>query len=292
MRVVDLWKSRSKPTLAFEFFPPKTEKGAHNLEQTLSQLLPMEPDIVHVTFGAGGSTREGSQQLAERFLREHHKPVIAYFAGFGLGPDEIQRTLDAYQAQGVENVLVVRGDAPKQEGFRPHPQSLAHATELLAFIRARYNFCTGVAGYPEGHPQAADLAFDLDILRRKVDLGAEFIITNYFYDNQFFFEFLERCASARIQVPIIPGIMPIFHGKLVFLMANNCGASIPESVRREIEAFPGEETEALVSYGIELAARQAEALLRSGVPGLLLYTMNRADSSQAIVSRLRDVGVI
>jgi methylenetetrahydrofolate reductase (NADPH) len=292
MRAVDLWNHPQKPTLAFEFFPPKTDKGARNLDQTLADLLPLDPSLVHVTFGAGGSTREGSHQLTARLVREYHKPVLAYFAGYGLGPEEIARVLDSYQELGVENVLIVRGDPPKQEGFLAHPESLRYAADLLAFIRARYSFCTGVAGYPEGHPEAPDLAFDLEVVKRKVDAGAEFIITNYFYDNRFFFDFVERCAAARIATPIIPGIMPIYSGKLIYLMAKNCGATVPDSVRQRVDTFAEEETPALIAFGIEWACRQCEELLRSGVPGLLLYTMNRSDSSLAIVSHLRGESLI
>jgi methylenetetrahydrofolate reductase (NADPH) len=287
MRVADLWKSNTKPTLAYEFFPTKTEKGAQNLEQTLAELLPLQPDIVHVTFGAGGSTRDGSHQLAARLIGEYRKPVITYFAGYGLGPEEIQRVLDAYKALGVENVLVVRGDAPKQEGFVAHAESMRYACDLLAFIRSRYSFCTGVAGYPEGHPLAPDLAFDMDVLKRKVDGGAEFIITNYFYDNRFFFEFQERCAKAGIRLPIIPGIMPIFNSRLLPLMAKNCGASVPESIRRDLEKYPEEESADVTAYGIAHAFRQCEELLRAKVPGLLLYTMNRSDPTRSIVAQLR-----
>jgi methylenetetrahydrofolate reductase (NADPH) len=292
MHVVDLWKSNPKPTLAYEFFPSKTEKGALNLDQTLAALLPLQPDIVHVTFGAGGSTREGSHQLASRLVREYRKPVITYFAGFGLGPEEITRVLDAYQSLGVENVLVVRGDAPKQEGFRPHPASMRYAGDLLTFIRSRYSFCTGVAGYPEGHPLAPDLAFDMDVLKRKVDGGAEFIITNYFYENHFFFAFMERCAQAGIRVPIIPGIMPIFNSKLLPIMAKNCGASVPPSVCRDLEKYPEEESADVTAYGVAYAYRQCEELLRTGVPGLLLYTMNRGDPSRSIVSQLRAAALV
>jgi methylenetetrahydrofolate reductase (NADPH) len=292
MRVVNLWNPSQKPTLAFEFFPPKTEKGALNLDQTLADLLPLHPSIVHVTFGAGGSTREGSHQLTARLIREFQKPVLPYFAGFGLGPEEITRVLDSYRDLGVENLLIVRGDPPKQEGFRAHPDSLRYAADILAFIRARYSFCTGVAGYPEGHPEASDLAFDVEVLKRKVEGGAEFIITNYFYDNRVFFDFLERCAAARISVPIIPGIMPIFSGKLIYQMAKNCGATVPDDVRRQVESFSEEETPALMAFGIEWATRQCEELLRAGSPGLLLYTMNRSDSSHAIASRLQDAMLI
>ncbi|GAG44878.1 unnamed protein product, partial [marine sediment metagenome] len=152
MKVTKLWSSRQKPTVSFELFPPKSPKGAEKLENTIDTLAGLKPDFVSVTFGAGGSTREGSHQLVDKLKNEKMLEVVAYFAGYGLGPEDISAVLDDYQALGVENVLVVRGDLPReQENFKPHPQSLPHASDLIAFIRPRYSFCLAAAGYPEGH---------------------------------------------------------------------------------------------------------------------------------------------
>ncbi len=288
MRVADVWTSGQRPTVSFELFPPRSEKAAEKIDGTIDELTALNPDFVSVTFGAGGSTREGSRQLIEKLKKEKGQDVIAYFAGYGLGPDDIIAVLDSYQALGLENILVVRGDIPgDQENFEPHPQSLPHASDLIAFIRPRYDFCIGVAGYPEGHIEAESKDKDIEYLKLKVDNGADYIISNYFYDNSYFFDFVKRCRAAGINVPIIPGVMPIYSVKMMEMLAGLCGATITNLVRQGIEALPVEDKQALLDFGIEFAAGQCKDLLRTGVPGLHIYTMDRSNSSAAIVERLR-----
>jgi methylenetetrahydrofolate reductase (NADPH) len=287
MRVTDIWTSSQRPTVSFELFPPRSAKAAERLEITIDELVGLKPDFVSVTFGAGGSTREGSRQLIEE-LKRTATEVIAYFAGYGLGPGDIIAVLDSYQALGIENILVVRGDPPRdQEDFEPHPQSLPHASDLMAFIRPRYDFCIGVAGYPEGHIEAESKEKDLEYLKLKVDNGAEYIISNYFYDNRYFFDFVERCRAIGIDVPILAGVMPIYSVKMMEMLAGLCGATITEEVRQGIRALPEEDKEALVDFGIEFAVRQCKDLLGAGVPGLHIYTMDRSSSAVAIVEHLR-----
>jgi methylenetetrahydrofolate reductase (NADPH) len=293
MKLTDLWRTSKKPTLSLELFPARTEKAAANLEKAIDVLAGLKPDFVSVTFGAGGSTREGSRQLLEKLKREKGLEVLGYFAGFGLGPEDITAVLDSYQAMGVENILVVRGDPPREEdGFEPHPDSFAHASELLAFVRPRYDFCMGVAAYPEGHIEAESKAKDLEYLKLKVDTGAEYIICNYFYYNQFFFDFLERCRGMGIDVPILPGVMPIYSVKMMDILANLCGATITGEIRDGIAALPEGDKAALLEYGIEFAYRQCRELLEAGVPGLHIYTMDRSPSAVGIVERLRDDGLL
>jgi methylenetetrahydrofolate reductase (NADPH) len=288
MRVTNLWKSDQKPTVSFELFPPRSAKAAEKLEKALDELVALKPDFVSVTFGAGGSTKQGSRQLIETLKNEKGLEVIAYFAGYGLGPEDIIGVLDSYQALGIENILVVRGDKPTdQEDFRPHPQSLPHASDLLSFIRPRYDFCIGVAGYPEGHVEAESKDKDIEYLKLKVDNGAEFIISNYFYDNQYYFDFVERCRDIDINVPILAGVMPVYSVKMMEMLAGLCGATITDEVRQGIEALPKEDKEALVDFGIDFAVQQCRDLLGSGVPGLHIYTMDRSISTVAIVERLR-----
>jgi methylenetetrahydrofolate reductase (NADPH) len=200
--------------------------------------------------------------------------------------------LDSYQALGVENILVVRGDPPHDEGFEPHPDSLRYASDLVAFVRPKYDFCLGVAGYPEGHIEAPSKEKDLEYLKLKVDQGAEYIITNYCYDNACYFDFVDRCRAAGIQVPILPGIMPIFSVKMMERLAKMCGASIPEEIREGIAALPEEDREALLAYGIEHAVRQCTELLNAGVLGLHIYTMDRSKSTVGLVNRLRSDGLL
>ena len=288
MKVADVWASGQRPTVSFELFPPRSEKAAQKIDGTIDELTALRPDFVSVTFGAGGSTREGSYQLIEKLKKDKGQEVIAYFAGYGLGPIDIISVLDSYQELGIANILVVRGDMPQdQENFVPHPHSLPHASDLMTLIRPRYDFCIGVAGYPEGHIEAESKDKDIEYLKLKVDNGADYIISNYFYDSRYFFDFIERCRAIGIDVPIIPGVMPIYSVTMMEMLAGLCGATITDEVRQGIEALPAEDKQALLDFGIEFAVRQCRDLLKAGVPGLHIYTMDRSSSSTAIVERLR-----
>jgi methylenetetrahydrofolate reductase (NADPH) len=292
MKVTDIWSSSPKPTLSFELFPARSEKAAANLEVAIDALASLEPDFVSVTFGAGGSTREGSRQLVEKLKYEKGLEVMAYFACYGLGPEDVTAVLDDYQAIGVENLLAVRGDEPHEGDFVPHPDSLAFASDLVAFVAPKYDFCLGVAGYPEGHIDAPSLEKDLEFLKMKVDLGAEYIITNYTYDNQYFFDFVDRCQAIGIKIPILPGVMPIYSVKMMERLASLCGAEITDEIRDGIAALPEDDKEALLEFGIDFAVRQCAELLQAGVPGIHIYTMDRSKSSEGIVRRLQDQGLL
>ncbi|MEN8243180.1 MAG: methylenetetrahydrofolate reductase, partial [Chloroflexota bacterium] len=199
MKLTELWKTRKKATVSFELYPARNEKAAIRLEKAIDQLSALEPDFVSVTFGAGGTTREGSYALLEKLIRDKGLMAVGYFAGFGLSPAEISAVLDSYQELGIENILAVRGDPPHgDEPFTPHPESFPYASDLIAYLRPRYDFCLGAAGYPEAHIDAESAEKDLEFLKLKVDNGAEYIITNYCYDNQLFFDFVERARGAGI----------------------------------------------------------------------------------------------
>jgi methylenetetrahydrofolate reductase (NADPH) len=219
--------------------------------------------------------------------------VVGYFAGYGLGPQEIQSVLDSYRDLKIENILVVRGDIPRgDEEFSPHPESFAHASSLLEFIRPRYDFCLGVAAYPEGHIEAESIEVDMGYLKYKVDQGAEYIITNYSYDNHFFFDFLDRCQSRGISIPVIPGVMPIYSEKMMLSLARLCGATITEEIQQGLAELPEGDKQAVLDYGIEFAYSQCEGLLKAGVPGVHIYTMDRYKTVTAIVDRLRINGFL
>ncbi|MCL5104295.1 MAG: methylenetetrahydrofolate reductase [Armatimonadetes bacterium] len=292
MKVTDIWSASNKQTLSFELFPARSEKAAEGLNTAIDALAALEPDFVSVTFGAGGSTRDGSRQLVEKLKREKGLEVIAYFAGYGLGPEDITGVLDDYQAVGIENILTVRGDTPRDKEFEPHPDSLPYASEMVAFIRPKYGFCMGVAGYPEGHVEATTKEKSLDYLKLKVDRGAEYIVTNYFYDNKYFFEFIEQCRAAGIEVPILPGVMPIYSVKMMEMLAGICGATITDDLRRGLASLPEGDTEALLAFGIDFATRQCVELLEAGVPGLHIYTMDRSESAVGVVNGLREQGLM
>ena len=293
MKIIEMWQASSKPTISFELFPARSEKGAENLEKAIDELANLKPNFVSVTFGAGGSTREGSYQLVDKLKNNKGLEVVAYFAGFGLGPEDIVSVLDSYRDIGLDNILAVRGDPPREdEGFKPHPQSYSYASDIIDFIRPQYSFCIGCAGYPEGHIEAESKEKDLEYLKLKVDNGAEYIITNYFYDNQFFFEFLRRCRTAGIDVPIVPGVMPIYSVKMMETLASLCGATITEEIRQGIAALPEGDKEALLDFGIKFATEKCRELLKAGVPGLHIYTMDRSKSAVGIVNNLRNEGLI
>jgi methylenetetrahydrofolate reductase (NADPH) len=292
MKVTDIWDASPKPTLSFELFPARSEKAAANLEKAIDALAALEPDFVSVTFGAGGSTREGSHQLVEKLKHQMDLEIIAYFACYGLGPDDIVAVLDDYQALGVENLLAVLGDVPHDGDFEPHPESLPHASDLVSFIRPKYDFCLGVAGYPEGHIDAVSKEKDLEFMKMKVDLGAEYIITNYTYDNRHYFDFVDRCRSVGVKVPILPGVMPIYSVKMMERLASLCGAEITAEIRQGIAGLPEDDKQALLDFGIELAVRQCAELLQAGVPGIHIYTMDRSKSSVGIVHGLRENGLL
>jgi methylenetetrahydrofolate reductase (NADPH) len=291
MKLTDLWKQSEKPTLSFELFPAKTEKAAQRLKKAIGELANLTPDFVSVTFGAGGSTRAGSYQLLEKLRQDQGLEVLGYFAGYGLGPEVITASLDSYQQLGIENILIVRGDIPREdEGFTPHPDSFQHANELLDFVRPKYNFCIGVAAYPEGHIEAESLDRDLDYLKQKADLGAEFIITNYAYDNRYFFDFVSRARAAGIDLPILPGVMPIYTAKMTNFLARLCGATITQEIKEGLAAIPEDDKAAVLDFGIQYAYQQCKGLLEAGVPGIHIYTMDRSKSVVEIVNRLREDG--
>ncbi len=291
MKLTELWKE--KQTLSFELFPARNEKAALRLEKAIDTLVDLRPDFVSVTFGAGGSTREGSYQLIEKLVKEKRLDVLGYFAGFGLGPEDITLVLDSYQALGLQNILAVRGDEPLElDGFTPHPQSPPFASDLVKFVASRYNFCLGAAGYPESHIDAQSEDKDIEILKLKVDNGAEYIITNYFYDNRYFFDFVDRCLAAGINVPILPGIMPVYSVKMMEMLAGLCGATITDDLRQGLDALPEDDKAALNEFGVEFAFTQCKELLKAGVVGLHIYTMDRSSSSVGIVNRLRTKGLL
>jgi methylenetetrahydrofolate reductase (NADPH) len=292
MKLTELWQQEKEPTLSFELFPARSAKASEKLETTIDELVALKPDFFSVTFGAGGSTREGSRLLVEKLMMEKGVDTLAYFAGYGLGPDEIISVLDDYQALGVGNVLVVRGDPPHDKDFAPHPDSFSFANELMTFIRPKYSFCIGVAGYPEGHIDAESKEKDIEYLKHKVDQGAEYIITNYCYDNRFFFDYVERVRAAGIDLPILPGVMPIYSVKMMEMLAGLCGATIVEELREGIDKLPEGDTRALLDFGIDFAAQQCADLIEAGVPGLHIYTMDRSTSTIGMLHRLQNEGLV
>jgi methylenetetrahydrofolate reductase (NADPH) len=284
-------ESGTRPVISFEFSRPKSDKAAANLDRALDLLTTLSPDYVSVTFGAGGSTREGSYELLDKLKNERELSVVAYIAGIGLGPDEVTTAMDKFKSLGVETVFVVRGDAPTwDENYQPHPDAMQHASDLLRFIKGRYDFCLGVAGYPESHMEAVNTETDMDYLKLKIDEGVEYIVAQYFYDNQFFYDFMDRIHAKGISVPVVPGVMPIYTVKLTENLANICGTTITDKVRGGLDSLPADDKEAVIQYGIDLATEQCKDLLTYGVAGLHFYTMNRGKSIMSIFENLKTDG--
>ena len=289
MRIANLYKKSGKRTvISFEFSRPKNENAAANLDKALDSLTTISPDYVSVTYGAGGSTREGSYELIDKLKNERGLNAVAYIAGIGLGPEDVIEALDKFKSIGVETVFVIRGDAPTwDENYKPHPDAMQNASDLLKFIKSRYDFCMGAAGYPETHMEAVSPEKDLDYLKLKVDEGAEYIVAQYFYDNQFFYDYLDKVRAKGINVPVVPGVMPIYTLKMTENLARICGTTITEKVRKGLDTLPAEDKEGVLQYGIDLATEQCRDLLKHGVPGLHFYTMNRGKSIMRIMENLK-----
>ena len=286
MRVTELY-AKKKNVISMEFFPPRNEKAAQTFGTMIDELSVSTPDYMTVTFGAGGSTREGSYQTVKQILQEKKLPVVAYIAGYGLGPDDIVTVLDAYKGLGIETIFVIRGDEPRGDDFAPHPDSFSYASEMIRFIKERYDFTLGCAGYPEGHADAKSLDEDIDHLKEKVDNGAEYIVAQYFYDNAYFFDYVEKCRQKGITVPIIPGIMPVYTVKMTQMLAKVCGTTITDALQKRLDAVNPEDKQAVLNLGVDFAVEQCVGLLKQGVPGLHFYTMNRSGTTNAILERLK-----
>jgi methylenetetrahydrofolate reductase (NADPH) len=293
VRITDLLRfarERGEPLFSFEFFPPKTDDGVRALFETVEALRPLGPAYVSVTYGAGGSTRQKTLELVKRLKRETEVEAMAHVTCVGSSRDEIGALLDELADAGIQNVLALRGDAPRGEpSFVPHPEGFRYASELVAFIRSRperWRFCVGAAAYPEGHVETRDLGQDLRNLELKVDAGADFLVTQLFFDNARYFGFVDRARAAGISLPIVPGIMPFTNVEQVERFTAMCGASIPPPLRAAMEVRR-QDPESARELGVAYASLQCADLLRRGAPGVHFYTLNRSTSTRAILAALR-----
>jgi len=276
-----------EPTFSFEFFPPKTEQGERNLQAALVDLRALEPSFVSVTYGAGGSTRERTIAIVSRLREEYGLEAMAHLTCVGANVEQLTATLDEMQAAGIDNVLALRGDPPAgQEQWLKTDGGLEYSRELVELIAGRYPFAIGAACFPETHIHATSPEDDLAHLAEKVAAGTDFLITQLFFDNGAYFDFVERARAAGITAPIIPGIMPITHAGQVQRMAERCGARIPAALRRQLDAR-GDDSDAVLGFGVAYATLQCAELLAAGVPGVHFYTLNRSPATRAILSALR-----
>ncbi|HEY5079335.1 MAG TPA: methylenetetrahydrofolate reductase [NAD(P)H] [Opitutaceae bacterium] len=275
------------PLRSIEFFPPKDDAGVAALRQTAAALKAMAPDFVSVTYGAGGSTRQRTAEVCGFLRSEFGFTVMPHLTCVGHSRSELNEIADQIHADGFRNIMALRGDPPKGSAeFTAAADGLTNANELVALLKARHpDFCLGVGGYPEKHPEAPSAHADLANLKRKVDAGASFVTTQLFFDNEAYYRFVERCRAAGITVPIVPGLMPVLSLKQVQRFTQMCGTSIPQTLLRRLEAA-GEAPEIVEAVGIDWALGQIRDLLAHGVPGYHLYILNRAKSALALAAGL------
>jgi methylenetetrahydrofolate reductase (NADPH) len=277
-----------KPVISFEFFPPKTDEGDRTLlEKTLPALLETHPDYCSVTYGAGGSTRNKTLAIVDRIQRQHGLTAVAHLTCVCATQAEIADLLAQIRALGVRNVLALRGDPPGGGEFKPTPGGFEFSNQLVQFIRQQGEFCVGVAGFPEGHIacQAGKHA-DWRYLKQKIEAGADFVLTQLFFDNNDYYEFREHMRREhKITVPLVPGIVPILNASQIKKFTALCGARIPAALGARLDELDGDDT-AVTEFGIEYATNQCRDLLRQGAPGIHFYTLNKAPSTVRVLKNL------
>src|SRR5580704_7776054 len=284
MRITEALATQ-RPFFSFEFFPPKDDTGSRQLFETIAALQPLRPAFVSITYGAGGSTRARTVALAKQIQQEIGLTVVAHVTCVGADRSELRALFDDLARGGIENVLALRGDAPAGSAFEAPAGGFAYASELIAMLRRNYDFCIGAACYPEKHPEAATFEDDLRNLKLKADAGADFLVSQLFFDNRRFFEFEGRVRTMGIDLPMLPGLMPITNFGQIRRFVAMCGASIPPKLSVEME-MRKDDVKAVEDLGVAYASMQALSLLQAGAPGIHFYTLNRSPATRAIVSSL------
>lgn len=279
--------AQKRPVRSLEFFPPKDDAGVEALRAAAATLKRMNPDFVSVTYGAGGTTRDRTALVSAMLKHDFGFTVMPHLTCVGHSRDELAVVADRIYEGGFRNIMTLRGDPPKgTTEFKVATDGLRNAGELVTLLRSRHDdFCLGVAGYPEKHPEASSLDVDLTNLKRKVDAGAAFITTQLFFDNTLYYRFVERCRSTGIEVPILPGIMPVLSLKQVQRFTQMCGATLPKQLITRLEVA-AENTDVLETIGIDWALTQIRGLLANGAPGYHLYILNRAKGALALTAGL------
>jgi len=281
-------RAAGRPVISFEFFPPKTDEGDRNLlEKTLPALLHTRPDYCSVTYGAGGGTRDKTLMIVERIQGQHRLTAVAHLTCVSATRAEISELLGRIRALGVRNLLALRGDPPGGGEFEVTPGGFEFAGQLVRFIREQGDFSIGVAGFPEGHIACKEGKYaDWQHLKEKVEAGADFVLSQLFFDNADFLLFRDHLTrQLGVEVPIVPGIVSILSGSQIKRFTAMCGATIPAPLAARLEAL-GNSDPAVAEFGIEYATRQCEELLRQGVPGIHFYTLNKAHATVRILKNL------
>jgi methylenetetrahydrofolate reductase (NADPH) len=287
MRIDEIIARGEGPVFSFEFFPPKTEEGERNLFAALDALRGLEPAFVSVTWGAGGSTREKTIGIVTTIRETHGLEAMAHFTTVGATTDDLHAALRQMEAAGIDNVLALRGDPPQgEETFTPIEGGFSYATELTRLVSESYDFCVVGACYPEVHQEAPDRRTDMSHLKEKVAAGAKILITQLFYDNGAYFRFVQDARAAGIDVPIVPGIMPVTNVDQIKRITKMCGANFPADFVAALEERR-DEPDAVVELGVAYATLQCAELLAHGAPGIHFYTLNRSPATRAILSALK-----
>ena len=287
MRIADAYRAGKSPVLSLEFFTPKNEGGRSALFRAIERLKAIQPSFVSITCGAAGTTRERTADLAIEVQERFGLTAMAHVVCTGTTEDELRETLQHMKEAGIENVLALRGDPPKgATGWTPVEGGFEHANELTAFVRESFSMSIGGACYPEKHHEAPSLEADIDNLRRKVDAGAEFLITQLFFDNARYWSFVEKVRAKGIDVPIVPGIMPVLSlANLQRIASLSPGTSVPSRLEDAFRAVEGDD-EGSLHAGVDFAAEQCSELLRDGAPGIHFYTLNRSKATLMTVAQL------
>ena len=285
MRIIDELAS-GRRSFSFEFSPPRTPAGMEARLRTVEELRPLGPSFVSVTYGAGGGTRRNTLEVVTRIKRDLGVEAMAHLAAVGHTRAELRAVLTDLHATGIENVIALRGDPPRgQDTFTPAPDGFRYGAELVRFIRDEgFDFCLAAGAYPEAHPESESRAADLRRLREKVDAGVDFLVTQLFFDNAFYFDFVARARAAGIVVPIIPGLMPIRDVAQIQRITALCGATIPARLARRLERV--EAPESAEAVGVEWATEQCLDLLERGVPGIHFYTLDQSHPTRRIFENL------
>jgi methylenetetrahydrofolate reductase (NADPH) len=291
MRIGDIIAASETPVFSFEFSPPRTNEGELALREALADLTELEPAFASVTYGAGGSRPTRTVSVTKWLKSELGIETMAHVTCLGATETEARRTLSELASAGIENVLALRGDVPQvtpdgQARREAKPGELTQAAQLVELASSGFGLCCGAACFPEGHPDSVDPLSELQFLKAKVDSGASFLITQMFFDNEFYFRFVEAARFAGIEVPILPGIMPITNTKQIKTVTGLCGATLPPALLEQLEQR-ADDQESVAELGVAYATLQCADLLAHGAPGIHFYTLNRSPATRAILSALK-----
>lgn len=286
MRISEIYQS-GKPVYSFEFFPPKTDEGAQALMAAVSDLKGKQsPDFVSVTCGAGGSTRERTLEVVSRIQNELNLTAMAHLTCVASSKGDLRESMRRMITENVENILALRGDVPEgQDEFVPVENGFSHATDLIDYLANNYFVDIGAACYPERHPESPDADEDMKWTKEKYDRGANFLISQMFFDNSYYFDFAERSKAAGVEAPIIPGIMPITNVAQIERFTQMCGATIPQELQDRLRLAEGDPAKVMAT-GIEHAIEQCRELLEKGAPGIHFYTLNKSHATRSILAAL------